>query len=204
MKNKISFFNLKFKKSKNKKIFFQSKFVWALIIVIGIGLIIYFLNLYFFSLLKTERESIRQELERAMQNERRFTQSRINNPIASPQEEIENISDREPTPIETMSRVKKLGIPRFFLSRMQDTNIIVHQCLFDQGRPIYPLYIYATWSTLLYPDTPPANIALVRYLILPEDNANFKPNPDCFIKEIKTEADWRAVGERYNFYKIQF
>ena len=71
-------------------------------------------------------------------------------------------------------------------------------------KPIYPSYIYDTWSALTYPDHHCPQIALVRYLLLPQDNVNFQPNKAYYIKEIKEEQDWQLIKESYGFNKEQF
>jgi len=109
--------------------------------------------------------------------------------------------------LEQLQRLQKERVERYFLSEVDGVSssfsLRVHDCLFAGGRTIYPLYIYGTWSYLAYPDAIP-EIALVRYLLLPEDNPNFQPDKNCFIKEIKTEQDWQEVEEKYNFSRRRF
>lgn len=109
---------------------------------------------------------------------------------------------------ETISALKDVGIERYFLSEITLINGYytpkIHLCLFKEEKPIYPSYIYDTWSVLTYPDHHYPQIALVRYLLLPQDNVNFQPNKACYIKEIKEEKDWQLIKENYGFNKEQF
>ena len=200
MKNK-KLFHLNFKKIKgriqkiNREIknnfnFFQDRPIVLLILTTGVVLIIIFFGFYFWRMIQKERLIMRQELDKALRQIER------NGP--GPIGEGEIISP------ETIFRLKESGVERYFLSKVENYDIIIHNCLFERGRPIYPSYVYGTWSFVFYPEKPPPEIALVKYLLLPEDSARFQPNRECFIREIKTERDWQEIGERYNFSRNQF
>jgi len=108
----------------------------------------------------------------------------------------------------TIARLKKTGVARYFLSNVKLINNhyvpVVHLCLFVNGKPIYPSYVYGYWSLLNYPNDLSPKIVLVKYLLLPEDSANFHLNSNCYIKEIKTDKDWKEVQEKYGFSKDRF
>ena len=94
-------------------------------------------------------------------------------------------------------------ISRYFLSEVKLIDgyytPIVHSCLFDeQGKAMHPSYIYDTWSISIYPEKEP-EIALIKYLLLPEDNDDFQLDESCYIKEIKTERDWQEIEKKYGF-----
>ncbi len=109
---------------------------------------------------------------------------------------------------EILFRLRKSGIERYFLSEVELINLHytakIHTCLYERGRPIYPPYVYDTWALVNYPEEPFPQIILIRYLLLPEDNPDFRPDKNCFIKEIKTEKDWQELKEKYGFFKEQF
>ncbi len=117
---------------------------------------------------------------------------------------LEPIGDRKSIPPETFYKLKELGIDRYYLSgvKLIDNSYIpmIHACLHREN---YPSYIYHTWSSINYPEYTP-EIALVKYLLLPEDNDNFKPNKSCYIKEIKSDSDWKEIQELYEFNKNLF
>lgn len=148
---------------------------------------------YFKSLIEKERLEAKKELERILLEARSTSTLPEKN---------------EPTSPETLFELKETGIERYFLSEVELVDVYyvptVHLCLFERGKPIYPLYVYETWSLLIYPEKPPPQIALVRYLLLPRDNPDFQPNKTCFIKEIKNEKDWQELREKYGFSRDQF
>jgi hypothetical protein len=119
-----------------------------------------------------------------------------------------SLSEGEIISPELWARLRKTGVERYFLSEVakRDNYFVplVHDCLFQNGKPLYPSYLYGSWEILYFPKDPPYQIALVRYLLLPEDNPSFKLDKSCFIKEIKTEEDWKEVEKKYGFLKIQF
>ena len=151
-------------------------------------LIIVSLILYFQHYLKQERFIMTKAIENMQQ-----------------QPTIESIPLVSPL---TLQKLKKMGIERYFLSRVDLVNNyftpLIHLCLFDNGKPIYSQYVYETWSLVNYPDTGIPKISLVRYLLLPDDNPSFQPNKECFIKEIITEQDWQDIKIKYGFTKDQF
>lgn len=107
-----------------------------------------------------------------------------------------------------LAQLKQTGIARYFLSEI---NLIasryssrVHRCLYNGNNPRFPQYIYETWAMLTYPKESPLQIALVRYLLLPEDNNIFTIDSDCYIKEISTREDWQYVNNKYGFQKENF
>ena len=151
-------------------------------------LIIVSLILYFQHYLKQERFIMTKAIENMQQQ---LTRESI--PLVSPL---------------TLQKLKKMGIERYFLSRVDLVNNyftpLIHLCLFNNGNPIYSQYVYETWSLVNYPDTGIPKISLVRYLLLPDDNPSFQPNKECFIKEIITEQDWQDIKIKYGFTKDQF
>ena len=167
----------------------KEKLILLILIVAGI-LAISFLGFYFKSIIEKEKKEVRKELERILLEGRPISSERA-----------------EPTSPETLFRLRDEGIERYFLSRVELINNrytpIISTCLYEKGVPLYPSYIYETSSLLDYPDFLP-EIALVRYLLLTEDNTDFQPDKNCFIKEIKTEQDWREVEEKYNFFRNRF
>lgn len=176
----------KFKKIKLKK----DRLILPVLVMGGI-LTISLLGFYFKFLIEKERLEVRKDLERILLEV---------GPILP--------EKTEPTSPETLFELKETGIVRYFLSEIELIGgyytPTVHLCLFERGRPIYPLYVYETWSLLTYPEKPPPRIALIRYLLLPRDNSDFQPDKTCFIKEIKTEKDWQELGEKYGFSRDQF
>jgi len=151
-------------------------------------LIIVSLILYFQHYLKQERFIMTKAIENMQQ-----------------QPTIESIPLVSPL---TLQKLKKMGIERYFLSRVDLVNNyftpLIHLCLFNTGNPIYSQYVYETWALVNYPDTGIPKISLVRYLLLPDDNPSFQPNKECFIKEIITEQDWQDIKIKYGFTKDQF
>ncbi len=113
----------------------------------------------------------------------------------------------EPTSPETFIRLRELGVERYFLSEVKLIEArytpVINTCLIEDNKPLYPPYVYETRSTVYYPEERP-DTALVRYLLLPEDNPDFQPDTACYIKEIEAEADWQEVEERYGFSRRQF
>lgn len=177
----------KIKKNKSRLIVFA-------LVVAGI-LTICFLGFYFKALIEKEGLEAKKELERTLQQLGRRAEPQ-------PPGEVEEVSP------ETIFKLRKSGIERYFLSKVELTGNyyipLIHACLFKDGQPLYPLYLYGAWSLLYYPEEPFPQVALVRYLLLPEDNPNFRPDKACFIKEIKTEKDWQELKEKYGFLKDQF
>lgn len=57
--------------------------------------------------------------------------------------------------------------------------------------------LYKQWSALYYPPNPPYEISLVMI----EWPASAKKYPGTVYKEIKTNADWREISEKYGFEK---
>ena len=151
-------------------------------------LIIVSLILYFQHYLKQERFIMTKAIENMQQ-----------------QSGVESASSVSPL---TLQELKKSGIERYFLSKVDLVGNyytpLVHLCLFDNGKPIYSQYVYETWALVNYPNTGIPKINLVRYLLLPRDNSNFQPDEKCFIKEIKTEQDWKDIQTKYGFTKDQF
>jgi len=188
-RRKISLFKKwkdKFQKIKLK----QDRLAFLALIMGGI-LAMSFLVFYFRSLIEKERLWIRKELEGILLQE--------TGPISAERS--------EPTSQETLFSLRETGVERYFLSEVELIDArytpIVHTCLFAEEEPIYPLYVYETWSMLDYPELKP-EIALMRYLLLPEDDPDFQPDKNCFIKEIKTEKDWQELEEKYGFSKSRF
>jgi hypothetical protein len=179
----------KFKKIKSKK----DRLIFSALIMGGI-LAMIFLVFYFKSLIEKERSEVVKEFEKI------FLEGRTEDkPIL--------LESPEPTSLETLFRLREAGIERYFLTGVELIGDYytptIHTCLFEEGKPIYPLYIYETWSEANYPELKP-EISLIRYLLLPEDNLNFQPDKNCFIKEIKTEQDWQELKEKYDFSRSQF
>ena len=170
----------------------QYKKYWQIVLIFtaGIVLAVVFSGFYFKNLIEKERLEMQKELGRAGQL------------ISTKRPEISDMAH-----LEKLQRLQKERVERYFLSEVDWTGssfgLRMHDCLYSGNRPIYPFYIYETWSYLAYPDAIP-EIALVRYLLLPEDNTDFQPDKNCFIKEIKTEQDWREVEEKYNFSRNRF
>lgn len=188
----ISIKNIISKKNKPIFLFILTGIFFILILII--------LGFYFLNLIKQERIMIRESL------------NTINQTTSEPNNIVSQVPAYEPYLdqgfSESFIQAQSNKIPRFFLSDIKIINSlytpIVHTCLFQNGEPIYPRYIYETWSSLSFPTSANPEITLVKYSLLPEDNANFQPNSDCFIKEIKTEEDWREIGQKYNFYRARF
>ena len=108
----------------------------------------------------------------------------------------------------TLAQLKQTGVARYFLSEI---NLIasrysprVHRCLYNNNNPRFSQYVYETWAMLTYPKESPLQVALVRYLLLPEDNNAFIIDNDCYIKEINTREDWQYVNSKYGFQKEGF
>ena len=108
----------------------------------------------------------------------------------------------------TLVQLKQTGVARYFLSEI---NLIasrysprVHRCLYNNNNPRFSQYVYETWAMLTYPKESPLQVALVRYLLLPEDNNAFIIDNDCYIKEINTREDWQYVNSKYGFQKEGF
>ena len=165
------------------------KNLYFLIIVLGLNLLMaLIIILYFHFVLNQEHFVIKKVLES------------INQQPAG--EELPLVS---PVVIE---KLKNNGIERYFLSKVELIGNyytpLVHLCLFKDGMPIYPQYVYETWALINYPSNQVPKIALVRYKLLPEDNANFNLDKNCFIKEIKTSQDWQEVEEKYGFSRLKF
>lgn len=184
---KNSFKRFEFKKN---NLFFLSLTVFLIALVL-------FLGFYFKGLIEKEKNAI-AEIKKDL--------TKI---IWQLEEEKQiNLPETERVHPETMQKLKETGIERYFLSEVELINFhytpTIHLCLFSVGMPIYPLYLYESWSQAVYPNEPPYQIALVKYLLLPEDNFDFQPEKDCFIKEIKTEKDWQEVKEKYGFSREQF
>jgi hypothetical protein len=138
--------------------------------------------------------------ENNVKNEESLT---LNEDFSYSFQQIENVDL-----FEFSRRVKKEGIRRFFLSEVVVNDLYVpkiHVCLFNQNdSPRYPHYIYDSWSSLSYPEESFPEIALVRYLLLPEDNDFFQPDKSCYIKEIVSENDWIEVNGKYKFFEELF
>ena len=160
-----------------------------LYLIVGVNLLIILgLVLYFQHSLRQERFIMTKAIENMQQ-----------------QSGVESASSVSPL---TLQELKKSGIERYFLSKVDLVGNyytpLVHLCLFDNGKPIYSQYVYETWALVNYPNTGIPKISLVRYLLLPQDNSNFQPDEKCFIKEIKTEQDWKDIQTKYGFTKNQF
>jgi hypothetical protein len=174
----------------------KNNFVILVILILLAGIVfVIFSNFYFKNLLKEERQEIKKEMERIVQG----LKNQESAPISS---KTESMSP------EILARLKKTAIERYFLSEVELIDGIytstIFLCLFELGKPIYPSYIYGTKSMSYYPNTIAPEIALVRYLLLPEDNSDFQPDKGCFIKEIKIDKDWQEVKQKYNFSKDLF
>ena len=160
-----------------------------LIIVLGLNVLIALvIILYFHFALNREHFIIKKALENINQ-----------------QSSGENIALVSPLIIE---KLQKSGIERYFLSKVELIGNyytpVVHLCLFKDGKPIYPQYVYETWALRNYPSKQIPEVALVRYKLLPQDNVNFNLDKDCFIKEVKTDKDWQEVEEKYGFSLSKF
>lgn len=181
--------------NKLKKIKLKKDRMAFLILVIAGILAISFSIFYFKSLVDKERLETKRKLEEILRQME-------SGAIPAPPEEIEQVSP------ETLYRLREVGVERYFLSEVKLIGVyytpMVHTCLFEKEKPIYPLYIYETQSLAIYPEKPPPEIALIRYLLLPEDNPDFQPDKACYIKEIKTDEDWQEVEEEYGFSRRQF
>jgi hypothetical protein len=172
---------------KNKK---ERNILFLFILIVTLVIIILFF--YFNNLIKKERLEAKKDFERIILESGGIPDNLLDN--------------KEQTSQETLNRLREDRIARYFLSEVELINNlytpIIHICLHETGVPIYSSYIYETWSLLDYPKDKP-EIALIRYLLLPEDNDNFKPNESCYIKEIESENDWKEI-EKYNFYEYLF
>ena len=106
-----------------------------------------------------------------------------------------------------IEKLRTEAVERYFFSQVQlvDGYYIptVNLCLYELGQPLYPSYVYDTFSTLYHPQNSPYQKALVRFLLLPEDNEDFRLSSNCFIKEIKSEQDWQEI-ESYGFFRELF
>lgn len=189
-KNKKSFskkWKSIFKKLKTKKINF-----FVLILGASVFLAVVLSGFYFRGLIYKERLKMEKDLEEV---------------IYSLQRGAEFVPVEETSP-ETLLRLKKAGIERYFLSEVELIGAYyvskIHRCLYEEGRPIYPRYVYETWSSINYPKDPPPQIVLIRYLLLPEDNSGFQPDKSCFIMEIESEEDWQEAEKKYGFSKSRF
>lgn len=191
-KRKIS----RFKKweDKFKKIKLNKDRLTLLALIMGGILVVSFLGFYFKSLIEKERLEMKKDLEKIIWQLEKEVDS-------APLERIEEASP------ETLHRLRESGIERYFLSEVELIGVhytpILHACLYEKEKPIYFSYVYETWSLVDYPESKP-EIALIRYLLLPEDNSDFQPNKTCYIKEIKSEKDWQELKEKYNFSRDQF
>jgi len=118
------------------------------------------------------------------------------------------IIDNNVTAPELVSEIQKNGISRYFLTETERINNHyvprVYLCLFNNGEPIYPRYVYENWALLNYPNDLNPKIQLIKLILLPQDNNNFQLNKDCFLKEIKTAKDWQEVEEKYGFSLNKF
>jgi hypothetical protein len=118
------------------------------------------------------------------------------------------IIDNNVTAPELVSEIQKNGISRYFLTETERINNHyvprVYLCLFNNGEPIYPRYVYENWALLNYPNDLNPEIQLIKLILLPQDNNNFQLNKDCFLKEIKTAKDWQEVEEKYGFSLNKF
>jgi hypothetical protein len=166
----------------------KNKLVFIAIIVVLVAIII-FLSWWF----KRELEDQRLAIEMA------FTK------IANIQYQASgSVPERS---VADLERLSQEAIERYFFSEVQliDNYYIpkINLCLHELGQPIYPLYVYDTFSTLYYPEKPPYQKALVRFLLLPEDNVSFQPDSKCFTKEIKSDGDWEDLA-KYGFLKELF
>lgn len=114
----------------------------------------------------------------------------------------------EVVPPSVRAKLKESGIDRYFLAKIDLINgyytPTVHLCLFENGDPVYSQYLYETWAIVTHPKDLTPVISLVKYQLLPEDNDDFQLDKNCFIKEIKTENDWRELKDKYGFSKDQF
>lgn len=181
---------------KEKKLFkIQLTKLDLIILTTSALLIIIILGFYFKYLINKEIVGIRKELNQTL--------LQSGNNI-----ETTAIIDNSATSPDLLAKLKESGIERYFLSKVEVMNNhyipSVYLCLFKDGKPIYPNYIYETWSLLNYPDNLSPEIMLVRYILLPEDNANFNLDKSCFIKEIKTAKDWQEVENKYGFFHFKF
>ena len=188
MKKKFDYFKqleIKLKKINKERL--------ATLVLFAAGiLVMLFLGFYFKHVFEEEKSALRKELDEALLGNESSVAERL-----------------EPTSLETTLRLREAGVERYFLSEVKliDSRFTptIHACLFrEQGDPIYPRYVYETWSAVRYPEQPPAQIALMRYLLLPEDNTDFQPDGSCYIKEIETEQDWQELEEKYGFSRRQF
>ena len=188
MKNKFNYFKRLESKLKEAN---KERLATLALFTAGI-LAMLFLGFYFKHVFEEERLALRKELGRSFL-----------------EDELAVAERPEPTSQETLFRLRETGVERYFLSEVKliDGSFAptIYACLFrEQGDPIHPRYVYETWSVVRYPEQPPAQIALMRYILLPEDNTDFQPDSSCYIKEIKTEEDWRELEEKYGFSRRQF
>jgi len=177
---------------KNTKIRMNRSYL--IIMEVVLLLVIVSLAVFFSYFIKKEMNAIRRESEHVvLQNTgNQGTSMEVGNKIS---------------PL-VMAQLRKEGIGRYFLTKVKLINNsyipLVNLCLFQNGQPIYPLYIYETWSLVNYPDSLNPQKALVKFLLLPKDNKNFQLDKSCFLKEIKTDADWIEMENKYNFSQKQF
>ncbi len=178
---------MKLKKDLKKNKTFLSILIVSIILAFAVSFI------FFNRIIERERLKMKREMEKIIWNSGQTP---------------ENLSEREDeTTPQAFQRLEQSGINRYFLSEVKLINNrytpIINTCLTDKGVPIYPSYIYETWSRINYPDSEP-EIGLIRYKLLSEDNDDFQPNETCYIKEIKTDSDWQEVKEKYNSHKGLF
>lgn len=178
----------KTKKRSKEKIFVLPQPKLLLILVLNIA-VISGLVVYFEISLRRERFLVDKALE-----------------ISKQQMGVESIAS--PLSPLILEELKKSGKEHYFLSKVELVNNyytpLVHLCLFENGLPKYPQYLYETWSLVNYPSKGIPQISLVRYVLLPQDDASFKLDSQCFLKEITTEKDWQEVQKKYGFTKDQF
>lgn len=163
-------------------------------LLIGVFLIIIIIGIYFKYLISKEIKIIQNKMDYSLtQSNGKGTTQIIDNSATSPV---------------ILAKLKESGIERYFLSNVELMNNhyvpVIYLCLFKEGKPIYPLYVYETWALVNYPDDLSPKVALIKYRLLPEDNANFNLDKNCFIREIRTDNDWQEMEEKYSFSKKQF
>jgi hypothetical protein len=177
----------------------ENKFIALLILIVVVFLFVVLFGIYLGGLVKKERGISQDKSKDAvlqLENEKEMETSND-----------EEILNDKFVSSEVLNQPKELRIGRYFLTDIKLIDnyyyAMIDTCLREDKTSNYPDYIWGTWSQLDYPDFNP-EVALVRYLLFPEDNDDFKPNKACYIKEIKTDKDWQEVKEKYNFSKDRF
>ncbi|MGB9707515.1 MAG: hypothetical protein ACPL1D_02050 [Microgenomates group bacterium] len=119
-----------------------------------------------------------------------------------------SIIDYNATSPDISLKLKDKGVTHFYLSELEKINNHyvpkVYLCLFKNGQPIYPRYVYENWSQLNYPNNINPKVSLLKFIFLPEDDKDFIIDSKCYLKEIKTDRDWQNVKEKYGFSKELF